>query len=106
MSAIIWRTGRDGAIAGAEVIPQPGNSDPNRICTSHVERQNLTIRMPICRLTLLTNAFSKKWENFWAALSLHFACYNFCPIPKAFASLPRWESDIADHVWRIEELLK
>jgi hypothetical protein len=32
------------------------------------------------RLTRLTNAFSKKWENLWAALCLHFAHYNFCRI--------------------------
>lgn len=62
-----------------ETIPTPifGNPDPDRICTSHVERQNLTMRMQIRRLTRLTNAFSKKWENLRAALALHFAWYNF-----------------------------
>jgi hypothetical protein len=35
------------------------------------------MRMQIRRLTRLTNAFSKKWGNLWAALSLHFAWYNF-----------------------------
>ena len=58
-----------------EALPRPilGNPDRDRICTSHVERQNLTMRMQIRRLTRLTNAFSKKWENLWAALALHFA---------------------------------
>ena len=41
-------------------------------------RANLTIRMTIRRLTRLTNAFSKKWENHEAALGLFFAYYNFC----------------------------
>ena len=54
-----------------------GEPDPAKICTSHVERQNLTIRMHMRRLTRLTNAFSKKWENLWAAYCLHFAWYNF-----------------------------
>ena len=57
-----------------------GNPDPKRICTSHIERQNLTMRMQIRRLTRLTNGFSKKWEDLGAALCLHFAWYNFVRI--------------------------
>jgi hypothetical protein len=39
--------------------PVSGQPDPERICTSHGERQKLTMRMQIRRLTFLTNAFSK-----------------------------------------------
>jgi hypothetical protein len=38
-----------------------GNAD--RICTSHVERQNLTMRMMMLRPMRLKNAFSKKWDT-------------------------------------------
>src|SRR5581483_340476 len=55
-----------------------GNPDPGAISTSHVERQNLTMRMSMRRFTRLTNAFSKKVENHAAAISLHFAFYNYC----------------------------
>lgn len=49
-----------------------GQPDEALISTSYVERQNLTMRMHMRRLTRLTNAFSKKFENFQAAVSLHF----------------------------------
>ena len=42
-----------------------------RICTSHIKEQNLTVRMQNRRLIQLTNGFSKKWANLKAALALH-----------------------------------
>lgn len=87
-------------------VPQWGEPELNRICTSHVERQNLTMRMQIRRLTRLTNAFSKKWVNLHAALALYFAWYNFCRIHKTLRSTPAMEAGITDHVWTITELLQ
>ena len=49
-----------------------------QVSTSYIERQNLTMRMNVRRLTRLTNAFSKKIENHKHALSLHYMYYNFC----------------------------
>ncbi len=82
-----------------------GDPDRKRICTSHIERQNLTMRMQIRRLTRLTNAFSKKWENLWAALCLHFAWYNFCRIHQSLRITPAMAAGITDHVWELSELL-
>ena len=82
-----------------------GKPDRKRISTSHVERQNLTMRMQMRRLTRLTNAFSKKWENLWAALCLHFAYYNFCRVHQTIRVTPAMESGLTDHLWTIEELL-
>jgi hypothetical protein len=82
-----------------------GYPDPAMICTSHIERQNLTIRMQMRRLTRLTNALSKKWENLWAAYCLHFAYYNFCRIHKTLRVTPAMEAKITNHVWDLAELL-
>jgi transposase-like protein/IS1 family transposase len=88
-----------------------GNPDPERICTSIVERQNLTIRMQMRRFTRLTNAFSKKWENLKAALALFFAYYNFCRPHSSIKTeeikkrTPAMASGLTDHVWSISELL-
>lgn len=83
-----------------------GNPDPDRICTSIVERQNLTIRMQMRRFTRLTNAFSKKWENLKAAVALFFAFYNFCrPHSSIKKQTPAMAAGLTDHVWSIQELL-
>jgi len=83
-----------------------GQPDAERICTSHVERQNLTMRMQIRRLTRLTNGFSKKWENLKAALALYFAWYNFCRQHRTIRCTPAMEAGITDHIWSITELLE
>jgi len=72
---------------------------------SHVERQNLTMRMQIRRFTRLTNGFSRKFENHWAALALYFAYYNFCRIHSTIRVTPAMEARITDHVWDLAELL-
>ena len=92
-------------VTHTERVPVMGNPDPVKICTSHVERQNLTIRMQMRRLTRLTNAFSKKWENLWAAYCLHFAWYNFCRVHKALRVTPAMESGLTDRVWSMRDLL-
>ena len=77
----------------------------SRICTSHIERQNLSIRMGMRRMTRLTNGFSKKWENLQAAYSLWFAYYNFCRVHQTLRVTPAMESKITDHFWEIADLI-
>ena len=88
-----------------ERVPVMGDPDPAKICTSHVERANLTIRMCMRRLTRLTNAFSKKWENLWAACCLHFAWYSFCRVHQTLRVTPAMEAGITARVWDLRELL-
>lgn len=54
-----------------------GRPDMALASTSYIERLNGTTRLHMRRLTRLTYAFSKKLENFEAAVALHFAYYNF-----------------------------
>ncbi len=77
----------------------------DQICTSHVERNNLTIRMHMRRLTRLTNGFSKKWANLHAVLALHFAWYNFCRVHQTLKVTPAMEAGVTDHIWDFRELL-
>ncbi len=87
-------------------VPQWGEPELNRICTSHVERQNLSIRMGMRRMTRLTNAFSKKWANLKAAYALWFAFYNFCRVHKTLRITPAMAAGITDHVWSVRELVE
>jgi hypothetical protein len=93
-------------VVSTEVVPCVGCPDRERICTSHVERQNLSTRMSVRRFTRLTNPFSKKFENHCAAIMLWFAFSNFCRIHKALRVTPAMASGIADHVWSVRELLE
>jgi len=73
--------------------------------TSYVERQNLTMRMNMRRFTRLTNGFSKKVENLYYAVALHFMYYNFCRIHQTLKVTPAMEARVTDHIWEIEEIL-
>ena len=76
------------------------------VSTSHVEKQNHTLRMHCRRLTRLTNAFSKKLENFEAAISLHFAYYNFCKTHGTIRCTPAMEAGIEGSQWSVAELVE
>lgn len=92
-------------VTSAEKVPVMGNPNPDKICTSHVERQNLTMRTHMRRLTRLTNAFSKKWDNLWAALCLHFAWYNFVRVHQTLRVTPAMQAGITATPWSIAKLL-
>lgn len=93
-----------GECCGAIKRRIKGNPDMAHVSTSYVERQNLTMRMSMRRMTRLTNAFSKKIENQGHAVALHFMHYNFCRIHQTLRVTPAMEAGISDHVWSLEEL--
>jgi hypothetical protein len=65
-----------------------GAPEPQSISRSHVERQNLTMRMGMPRFTRLTNGFSKKVENHGHMVALHFFYYDFCRIHQTIRVTP------------------
>ena len=81
-----------------------GNPDEAHVSTSHVERQNLTMRMCMRRFTRLTNAFSKKIENHEASVALHFMFYNFCRVHQTLRVTPAMAAGITDRLWDVGDL--
>ena len=75
------------------------------VSTSHVERQNLTMRMGMRRFTRLTNAFSKKLENHLHLLSLYFVHYNFCRIHNTLRMSPAMAAGVSDTLRDMEWLV-
>jgi len=75
------------------------------ISTSHVERQNLTMRMQMRRFTRLTNAFSKKLDNLRAAVALHFAWYNFVRVHRSLGMTPAMMAGISPSIWTMNDLI-
>jgi IS1 family transposase len=81
-----------------------GDPDPRHI-TSHVERQNLNIRMGLRHFTRLTNAFSKKIDNHIHALSLYFVFYNFERMHKAHKLSPAMAARLSDRLWSMDDIV-
>ena len=93
-------------VQSVEVVPVMGRPDSERICTSIVERSNLSTRMSVRRFTRLTNALNKKWENHWAAVVLWYCWYNFGRVHKSLRSTPAIAAGISDHIWSVREILE
>jgi hypothetical protein len=83
-----------------------GNPQIDLISTSHVEKQNHTLRMHCRRLSRLTNAFSKKLENFKAAVALHYAYYNFVKTHTSIRCTPAMEAGVATSAWTVQDLVE
>jgi hypothetical protein len=87
-----------------------GIDDLATICTSHIERHNLSVRTFMRRFTRLTLGFSKKLDNLKAAVAIHVAYYNFCwrlRLPGKSGKLrpaPAMDAGPTDRLWSLEDL--
>lgn len=109
--------GNEGGVTGNERKYSPaectgskkkviyGQPDEQFISTSHVERQNLTMRMHMRRFTRLTNGFSKKIENHGYAIALHFVYYNFVKIHKTLRVTPSMQAGLKKKPMTLEDIV-
>lgn len=97
---------------GAERKWVMGNPSEADVCTSHVERANLTMRMGMRRFTRLTNAFSKKVEYHLYSVALFAMHYNFVrphtTLTKGRGGIrttPAMAAGLATRPWTCEDLV-
>jgi hypothetical protein len=93
-------------ISSSEKISIAGNPNMDLVSTSYVERLNATTRTHMRRLTRLTLAFSKKFENFEAAVALHFAYYNLVKIHKTLRCTPAMAAGVERSLWTVGNLVE
>ena len=81
------------------------DSEKDTICTSHVERTNLTVRTFMRRFTRLALGFSKKLENLESAVHLHMAYYNLCWRPGKMRITPAMAAGVTTKLWSFTDLM-
>jgi hypothetical protein len=83
-----------------------GSPDMDLVSTSYIERLNATTRLHMRRLTRLTLAFSKKLENFEAAVALYFAYYNFVKRHNSLRCTPAMAAGVEQDFWSVGDLVE
>jgi hypothetical protein len=57
------------------------------------------------RMTRLTNAFSKKLENYVCAMALHFLYYNFVCVHQTLKVSPAMAVGVTKRLWEISDIV-
>jgi IS1 family transposase len=83
-----------------------GRPKMSLVSTSYVERMNGITRQHMKRLSRLTYAFSKKLENFEAAVALHFAYYNFVRTHGTLKMTPAMMAGVENTFWSVGDLVE
>ncbi len=92
-------------VSGIERSNVIGTPELALISTSFVERQNLSMRTAMRRLTRLSLGFSKKLENHEAATALHIANYNLCRVHRTIKTTPAVAAGVMFQPWTVSDLL-
>ncbi len=91
---------------GVRIKVKAGAPRQDRICTSHVERANLTVRHFNKRFARLGLGYSRKFSNHRHAISLFVAAYNFCKVHNTLGCTPAVGLKLATETWTIERLIE
>lgn len=91
---------------GAKKTRIEGKPDMQHVSTSHVERQNLTMRMQMRRFARLTNAFSKKFDNHVHMVALYTVWYNFIRVHKTLKMSPAMAAGVSKTLWSVDDLCR
>jgi IS1 family transposase len=95
-----------GALTSVTKRAVIGDPDETMICTSHVERVNLSVRMTNRRFTRLTNAFSKRIEMHRYSIAMTFFAYNLIKKHKSLGGkTPAMAAGITDHAFTVRDML-
>ncbi len=101
-----------GAYTPAEIVGtkrravfRMDSNEVRTIYTSHVERNNLTIRTFMRRFTRLALGFSKKLENLEDAIALFVAYYDFCWRPGEMRISPAMAAWVTRSLWTFDDLM-
>ena len=81
-----------------------GRPDKDLITTAHVERNKLTVRTRMRRLTRLASGFSKKKAYLAAALALHIFACNFLTVHSSLKKTLAQASGLAENAWTWADL--
>lgn len=95
-----------GVVVGMSKDVIFGAPDHAKISTSHVERQNLNIRMGNRRFTRLTNGFSKRLDMHSHSLAIYFFHHNFCRIHKGLRVTPAMAAGVTDELMDMSHLVR
>jgi IS1 family transposase len=91
---------------GISVKIKAGNPRRDRICTSHVERANLSVRHFNKRFARLSLGYSKTLENHRYAVALFVCAYNWCKVHSTLGCTPAVGLKLVTETWTIEKLLE
>lgn len=93
-------------VVSVQRVVVSGSPDAELISTSYVEKQNHTLRMHCRRMSRLTNAFSKKLENFKAAIALHYGYYNLVKLHRTIRCTPAMAAGVVSSPWTVRDLVE